>query len=191
MKKILLIVLSVLVVSSLSATPIFQVGPTVEFAKPYFALEKNLDLNDFAKIENYSFGLDARVNLMFLQLGVNSLYGSVSDGHNFSTLAYASLLSNPVKWLTVSIGLGASMDFFTTDFKKFYVNSSVVDNFVEILKQSPLYYRAQIGFDFKKVGISLSYNMPTKGSFAKLNAEALAPNLKNGKFRISLLFNFL
>ena len=86
--------------------------------------------------------------------------------------------------------MGASIDFYTKDFQKFYVNSTVVDNFVDILKESPLYYSAQVGYDFGKIGLSLSYNLPTKGFISNFNTDTMMPNLKNGKFRMSLLFNF-
>lgn len=189
-KKILSILFAVLLITGVTATPIFQIGPTVEFAKPYFAIEDSFSFEDFTKQENYSLGLDTRLNVLFLQIGLSGLYGNIDDGHNLSALLSCNILIKPVGKLTLSLGMGASIDFYTKDFQKFYVNSTVVDNFVDILKESPLYYRAQVGYDFGKIGLSLSYNLPTKGSISNFNTDTMMPNLKNGKFRMSLLFNF-
>lgn len=188
MKKILVSFLLVALVSSaVFAAPLIQLGPSVQFSKTL----KDISAEDLTKIENYTFGVDARVNVLFLQVALNGMYGKVGDMHNLSSVLSANLLISPIDVINLSVGVGPSINFTTEDFNTFYVNGSKIDEFGDVFMKSPLNYRAQVGINMGSLGLSLTYIIPTVGSFSEINDDTFKPNWDGGKFQASLLFNIL
>lgn len=193
MKKfiIALVVLS-LTVTTLFAAPIFQIGPTAQYQYKLKDITTGENVMDnLGNIDHWQFGADFRVNLWFLQIGLNGLYGKADDYHRLDSVLTANVLINPVDFLTIAVGMGPSMSFSTKDFKSYYVNGATIDNFGDVFMNSPLYYRAQVGFDFGMLGLSVGYLLPTKGSFKNFSGDTFIPAWDNGKFSASILFNFL
>lgn len=193
MKKILVSFLLVALVSSaVFAAPLIQLGPSVQFSKTLKDISaEDFDAEELTKIENYTFGVDARVNVLFLQVALNGMYGKVGDMHNLSSVLSANLLISPIDVINLSVGVGPSINFTTEDFNTFYVNGSKIDEFGDVFMKSPLNYRAQVGINMGSLGLSLTYIIPTVGSFSEINDDTFKPNWDGGKFQASLLFNIL
>ena len=193
MKKLIIALVVVsLTVTTLFAAPIFQIGPTAEYQYKLKDMQNSGNvMNDLLDIKHWQFGADFRVNLWFLQIGLNGLYGNVEGYHYLNSVLTANVLINPVDFLTIAVGMGPSMSFGTKDFKTFIVNGNDISQFGEVFMNSPLYYRAQVGFDFGMLGLSVGYMLPTKGSFKNFSADTFIPAWDNGKFSASVLFNFL
>jgi hypothetical protein len=194
MKKLVVtLALVAFTLSAVVAAPFFQIGPTAQYEYTLKDIEASADgltSDDVFDINNYSFGVDARINVLFLQVAANGLYGQTEEGnHRISTVLTGNLLFNPLDILTISAGFGPSMQYVTSDFKEFTVNGESVSNFGEVFMNSPLVYRAQVGLDLGGIGISGTYLLPTTGSFKNFEASNLTPDWQSGKFSLSVLFN--
>lgn len=194
MKKtmLILIIVLVLVPAGLFAG-IFNlnIGATAQYKIPVTDVEDGM-----ADIENWAFGPDLRLRILFAEVGVAGLYTKLDTGHQLSGLLTGGVSFDLLGFLRLGLGLGPRMAvFFDEDFGNpvVAVAGSVINDatFGDAFMNAPLTYRATVDFNLGRFLIGANYTIDSGGfTFENLDAELLMPDFDNNKgtFGVSALF---
>lgn len=192
MKKLCTVLLVLgLVLSSIFANNILQVGPSFTWNKPVVQFDElPEDMKDF-DINNLMFGADVRLNMGFFQLatqaGIGGAFGDAS-AVSFNTNATANLRFAPA-FFEIFIGAGVNMDFmYFKDAKQWTLNGQTFDNAGDAFARSSLIYRAGLGLNMGFLGLNVQAIIPTQGTFKE--NFSMMPLWENTKVTASVLFNF-
>ncbi|MFA5513481.1 MAG: hypothetical protein WDA17_01000 [Sphaerochaetaceae bacterium] len=197
MKKrvLILIIISLLVPATLFAGLInLNVGATAQYKIP--TIGDSEDLEDAANIENWAFGPDIRLRLLFAEVGVAGLYSKTEDGHTLSGVLTGGISLDLLGFLRVGLGLGPRMEvLFDEDFKNpevLIAGGSIDDaTFGDAFMNAPMTYRATADFKLGRFLVGLNYTIDSNGfTFADPDTEKLLPDFENnpGRVGVSLLF---
>lgn len=196
-KKILLLALvALLAASSVFAGQLFQIGLAAQYQNvlsDVLSAEEGgeVETAGLLDIENYKFGADVRVNLLFLNVSGLGLVQTEKDGDNtvwnFDTSLTAgfTLGLGPVR---ATVGVGPNM-MFGINGGEFSVDGQPVENFMEVAKASPLVYRGDLSINLGSFGIGASYMLNSETSLGEFDFAKLLPDWSAGKVSIALLFN--
>lgn len=193
-KKILvLMIISLLVSTTLFAGILnLNIGATAQYKIPTIGG----DLDGALNIEEWSFGPDIRLRLLFAEVGVAGLYSKLEDGgHSLSGVLTGGVSFDLLGFMRVGLGLGPRMGAkFDKDFKNPTVEidgAAEEATFGEAFMNAPLTYRATVDFKLGRFLIGLNYTIDSDGfSFANTDAQKLLPDFENnpGRVGVSALF---
>ena len=178
MKKIFAILVLSLVIATSAFASILQIGPaaTINFDA------SSTDIDSLKDFNRYQFGAEARVNLLFLQLGANGLFSLPNNSGSWAinTMLSANLVAGP-KAANISVGAAIPYVLYTND------NSFNTSKFFE----SPLFFKAGINLNFSFVGLGLSYYIPTDLAANKVltNIGDIKVDLSKGQLSLAVMFN--
>lgn len=174
MKKIIaVLVLSLIIVTSAFAS-ILQIGPaaTINFDA------SSSDIDSLKDFNRYQFGAEARVNLLFLQLGANGSFSLPNNSGSWAinTMLSANLVAGP-NAANISVGAAIPYVLYTNNTSKFF--------------ESPLFFKAGINLNFSFVGLGLSYYIPTGLAANKVltNIGDIKVDLSKGQLSLAVMFN--
>lgn len=196
-KKVCLLFLLALVVSSSLFASIIQVGPTVAVNVPlHINSKKIVDLKevDFTK---YAVGGDIRFNFGPVQLKTDIKGKFDSDlklvGFDFM-LAFG--LRADFKWVELDAGFGL-WDIGLKESKTWQFNGKKFTNLGDMFLDSDIYYRLGITFNIYRVSIAIDAFAPINTTLRGLDEireqsilASLSPNFERTNISIGFLFNF-
>jgi hypothetical protein len=201
MKKtiLILIIALVLVPAGLFAGIInLNIGATAQYKIPVTDVDDGM-----TDIENWAFGPDLRLRILFAEVGVAGLYTKLADdnaefasGHQLSGLLTGGVSFDLLGFLRLGLGMGPRMEvLFSEDFasSKITVGGVNIDDvtFGDAFMNAPLTYRATVDFNLGRFLIGANYTIDSGGfTFENLDAEKLMPDFDNNKgtFGVSALF---
>ena len=161
MKKIILILL-VLVIGITSAySSILQIGPTATLNNVNAFDEDFLDDledKDYLDPSIYKFGLDARINLLFLSAQANAFYQAPTEltGHLLDTTVYGILDFSLLSVVRAGIGPGLH---YVVDF------NALPKNFDEVVHNGSFNIKTHLTLALGKTALSAYYVLPTAYKF--------------------------
>ena len=184
MKKIILILL-VLVIGITSAySSILQIGPTTTLNDVNVFDEdfiEDLEELDYLDPSIYKFGLDARINLLFLSAQANAFYQPPTDtsGHIMDTTVYGILDFSLFSIIRLGVGPGLN---YALDF------TNLPKTFDDVLQNGSFNLKAHLSVDFGGTALSAYYVLPTAYKWnGPLPINGLF-DFEKGSLGISLLF---
>jgi hypothetical protein len=198
MKKrlsILLILLLIVSTGLFAGILNLSVGATAQYK---ISATEVSDAEFMGDIENWAFGPDVRLRLLFAEVGVTGLYSPREDGgHVLSGLMTGGVSFDVLGMLRIGLGLGPRIAAsFDKDFghpQIFVAGEGLVDStFGEAFMNAPMTYRATVDFKLSKFLIGLNYTIDSDGfTFANTDFGSLVPNFKDnpGKIGVSVLFS--
>lgn len=200
MKKtmLVLIVALLLVPAGLFAGIIdLSIGATAQY-NGGVALGNGLEWQEgMANIENYEFGPDLRLRLLFAEVGVAGLYSPIAEGgHRISGILTGGLSLDLLGLVRVGVGMGPRMavvfdDEFTTATVYGPDGTTVVgDNFEDAFMNAPMSYRATVDLKLGRILLGVNYIINSNGfTFAQENYDDLLPDFTQpGTVGVSALF---
>ena len=187
MKKILLILLVMIIGVSSAYSSIIQIGPTatldnVDIFKGKDAI--NLDTFDYKDVSNYQFGLETRLNFLFLSAHLNAFYQAPN-----ADLGVVS---------TIDTSLFGILDFSFFNIIRFGVGpgfhymldfTNIPEDSDTVLENSTIDLKAHLTFNVGKVGVSAYYILPTAFKYNEIfNPLVKMFDPEKGTVGVSLLF---
>ncbi|MGI6466716.1 MAG: hypothetical protein ACOXZZ_03885 [Sphaerochaetaceae bacterium] len=196
-KRLSILLILLLIVSTGLFAGIFNlsVGATAQFKIP----AKGVDATEFmGDIENWAFGPDVRLRLLFAEVGVTGLYSPrEGGGHILSGLVTGGVSFDVLGMLRVGLGMGPRV---AASFDKDFGNATIMvdgapegSDFGKAFMNAPMTYRATVDFKLSKFLIGLNYTIDSDGfTFENAEVGSLLPNFKDnpGKIGVSLLYSF-
>ena len=173
MKKIIAVLVLSLIIATSAFASILQIGPaaTINFDA------SSTDIDSLKDFNRYQFGAEARVNLLFLQLGANGSFSLPNNSGSWAinTMLSANLVAGP-NAANISVGAAIPYVLYTNDSKFF---------------ESPLFFKAGINLNFSFVGLGLSYYIPTGLAANKVltNIGDIKVDLSKGQLSLAVMFN--
>lgn len=174
MKKIIAVLVLSLIIATSAFASILQIGPaaTINFDA------SSSDIDSLKDFNRYQFGAEARVNLLFLQLGANGSFSLPNNSGSWAinTMLSANLVAGP-NAANISVGAAIPYVLYTNNTSKFF--------------ESPLFFKAGINLNFSFVGLGLSYYIPTGLAANKVltNIGDIKVDLSKGQFSLAVMFN--
>ncbi|MDD3823050.1 MAG: hypothetical protein PHN93_04815 [Sphaerochaetaceae bacterium] len=199
MKKTMLVLLAVLLLvpATLSAGILdLSLGATAQY-NGSFAISENMEWQEgMADIENYAFGPDLRLRVLFAEVGVAGLYSTTATGHRIGGLVTGGLSLDFLGLLRVGLGLGPRM---AVTFDEDWSNAQVIGptgpvsgdtDLAAAFMNAPMTYRATVDLKLGKILFGLNYIIDSDGfTFQEANYDKLMPKFENGgTIGASLLF---
>lgn len=190
MKKTLMVLLVVLfLVPAGLFAGIFDLslGATTQYNGNY-SVQDGLSWEEgMNKIENYAFGPDIRMRLLFVELDIAALYSKLDTGHKFSGIATGGLSLDLLGLLRVGVGMGPRL---TAVFDEDWGNAKVLDpsgneidedtDFALAFMNAPMTYRITADLKLGKILVGLNYMIDSGFTFEKLNYDKLIPDFSTG-----------
>lgn len=174
MKKIIAVLVLSLIIATSAFASILQIGPaaTINFDA------SSSDIDSLKDFNRYQFGAEARVNLLFLQLGANGSFSLPNNSGSWAinTMLSANLVAGP-NAANISVGAAIPYVLYTNNTSKFF--------------ESPLFFKAGINLNFSFVGLGLSYYIPTGLAANKVltNIGDIKVDLSKGQLSLAVMFN--
>lgn len=174
MKKIIAVLVLSLIIATSAFASILQIGPaaTINFDA------SSTDIDSLKDFNRYQFGAEARVNLLFLQLGANGSFSLPNNSGSWAinTMLSANLVAGP-NAANISVGAAIPYVLYTNNTSKFF--------------ESPLFFKAGINLNFSFVGLGLSYYIPTGLAANKVltNIGDIKVDLSKGQLSLAVMFN--
>lgn len=174
MKKIIAVLALSLIIATSAFASILQIGPaaTINFDA------SSSDIDSLKDFNRYQFGAEARVNLLFLQLGANGSFSLPNNSGSWAinTMLSANLVAGP-NAANISVGAAIPYVLYTNNTSKFF--------------ESPLFFKAGINLNFSFVGLGLSYYIPTGLAANKVltNIGDIKVDLSKGQLSLAVMFN--
>lgn len=192
-KTILILIIALVLVPAGLFAGIFNlnIGATAQYKFPVTDVEDGM-----TDIENWAFGPDLRLRILFAEVGVAGLYTKLDAGHQLSGLLTGGVSFDLLGFLRLGLGIGPRMVVsFDENFgsPEVEVAGSVINDatFGDAFMNAPLTYRATVDFNLGRFLIGANYTIDSGGfTFENLDAEKLMPDFDNNKgtFGVSALF---
>lgn len=196
-------ILALLIVLLLVPTGLFagifnlSLGVTAQYKEPFDFTEGDIPFEGMAEIENWAFGGDIRMRLLFAELDVTALYSKLEDGHLLSGLVTAGVSLDLFGFLRLGLGMGPRLGVAFSDDGEFSAwgpdgqplgpDTDFGDAFMNAL----MTYRLTADFKLGKILVGLNYTVDSDGfTFENLDVEKLVPNFNQGAIGVSLLYSF-
>ncbi len=192
-KKIVLLLIALLLVSTSLFATVFQFGPVAALPLPMdFDNPENM-AEPFKHFDNYRFGADLRLSIPTKYVGVQfDVLGLLSFGDGIfrlETIPTVDLVLLSQMPVNLTAGIGYDLNWAFGD--NAAVNGQPVSSILDSLKNSPFVYRVGLNIDAKVFGLGISYYMPTTASIADAALANWKPNLSDGRISVSVfLLNF-
>ncbi|PKL14681.1 MAG: hypothetical protein CVV52_00765 [Spirochaetae bacterium HGW-Spirochaetae-8] len=200
-KTLLVLVVALLLVPAGLFASLFNLslGATAQYTGAFDASQvQEFDWAQLANIENYGFGADVRVKVLFAEVGVSALYSQgVVD--NETLYALSGLVTGGVSLdllglVRVGIGMGPRVNALFDDHGNGFVWSgtdliTADTDFAALFMDAPMTYRATADINLGGILVGLNYTVDSFGfTFNNMNTLLLAPDLENGRIGASVLF---
>ena len=176
----------------------FSIGATAQYTNAFDATNTDqIDWESFADIENYGFGADMRLRILFAELDIAALYSQGEiDGetlHSVTGLVTGGVSLDLIGLLRVGLGMGPRINVLFNDagdvvvFNETQVITADTD-FAEAFMNAPMTYRATADLKLGGVMVGLNYTVDTDGfTFETMDTTKLAPNFAEGRIGVSAL----
>lgn len=186
MKKVIIALLVLILASPSIFASTFQVGATGRFGGDI------TDIESYKDISNYDFGADARFNLGALGLAANILFGKNGENNVYNTIITANYRME-VSIVEFSFGAGYALPIIVSPDGDVLIESKPVEETLDVLKNSQLLLRAQVGVNLGGIGLSADYKIPLSTIVDYLKAENREnlESFRQGRVAISVLLNIL
>ena len=174
----------------------FNIGATTQYKLKADDVVK-IDIDDLLDIENYSFGAEAKVKFLFLEVSDIALIGSDGDdGFNVSNLMTAGLSFDFLNLIRVGVGLGPEFEMNFNKDGEVYDDAGKIVKFKDIFMRANGTYKANVDFLLGGLTLSANYTVPSQGfniqNIVKngFNVADLAPkDFEDGRFGVSVLIS--
>jgi hypothetical protein len=202
MKKTMLALLIVLL---LVPTGLFagifnlSLGVTAQYKNP-LPLAEEIEEGFFegmAELDNWAFGGDIRMRLLFVELDVAALYSKLDNGHLISGLVTAGVSFDLFGFLRLGLGMGPRIGVSIDDDGETTIlgpDGGVIDEnteFGEAFMKALMTYRLTADFKLGSFLVGLNYTVDSDGfTFDNLDVDKLVPNFKQGAVGVSFLYSF-
>lgn len=200
-KKICIVLIAIaLLVPSFAFAQMFDIslGATAQLGPNPLANGGNWDWGTVGKIDNWSFGAEARFKITILEVDVVGLYnqfkptGSTETNHVISGMFTGGLSFDIFNIVRLGVGMGPKVSWNITE-KTFVIDQQMVNNMDDFGKgfmNAPMNYRATADVMLGPIMLGANYTVPSKFTFEKLDAKDLVPLWDMGQFGVSVLFSF-
>ena len=167
---------------SLFSAPLLQIGANASYNAP---IADDAFSDGLKEIENYTFGVEARVNLFdWVSIAVPATIG-FGDVMTYGTQPSINLNLPVAGFFDLAFGVGTKLDFAHQS-GTWLVNGTPIDNFGDAFANANMTYRAAATFNLGFLGIGLAATIPTDGTFSDFDAS---PNWEETTVSASVLFN--
>ncbi len=197
-KKIGIAVLVVaLLVPAMAFATMFDIslGATAQFGKN--PADTNFNWGSLGKIENWTFGGEARFKITILEIDAVGLYNRTGNDDIISGMVTAGLAFDIFDVVRLGVGMGPNLAWNITQKSVYTVDASgnnvllTGGNFADAFMGAPMNYRATVDFLLgKNFMIGVNYQVPSTFTFKNLIAKDLMPQWQNGRYGVSVLFSF-
>ncbi|MGI6432688.1 MAG: hypothetical protein ACOXZ4_02330 [Sphaerochaetaceae bacterium] len=198
MRKTILVVLMILalVPAGLFAGILsLSLGATAQYNGAVSVADELEWQDGFEDIENWAFGPDIRLRLLFAEVGLAGLYSSIDDGHQLSGILTGGVSFDLLGLLRIGLGMGPRMSVqFDSDFANptvMIAGTPETDvDFSTAFMNAPMTYRATADLKLGKLLFGLSYIIDSAGfTFEEQDWEKMLPDFEaGGTVGVSLLY---
>lgn len=181
----ILVLIIMMSLTGLAATPLFQIGPAVTFEHTVLSdSERAKDIN------SYGFGGDVRLNLFsWVSLDVPFTYSFGGNVHTIGTKPSVNLNIPAAGILDIALGLALDLDFqYDASGKSWYINGNPVSDYSNAMMGASLAYRLALTLNLGMLSIGAAASVPMEGTFDSFNGM---PSWSETNASVFLLFNFL
>ena len=196
-KTMLVLIIAMLLVPAGLFAGIFDlsIGATAQY-NGSLVIEEMEWQEGMADINNYEFGPDLRIRLLFAEVGLAGLYSPLaSGGHKISGILTGGLSLDLLGLLRVGLGMGPRMAIeFDEDFGNPQIRDGggnlVEGNFEDAFMNAPMTYRATVDLKLGRILLGMNYIINSNGfTFAQENYDKLLPDFtQGGTVGVSALF---
>lgn len=139
-------------------------------------------------IENYAFGADMRIRVLFAEVGVAGLYSALPDGHKIEGIVTGGVSLDLLGLVRVGLGMGprvsASFDSDWSNAMFYGPNNVELDegtDFETAFMKAPMSYRATADLKLGSLLFGINYTIDSDGfTFEEGNYDKMLPNFENG-----------
>lgn len=200
MKKTMMVLLVVLfLVPAGLFAGIFDlsIGATAQYNSAV-SVSEGIEWQDgMADVENYAFGPDLRLRVLFAEVDVAGLYSQIPSGHKIGGIVTGGLSLDLLGLVRVGLGIGPRL---SVEFDDAWGNATVFDtagnpidgdtDLETAFMNAPMTYRATADLKLGKMLVGLNYIIDSAGfTFEDSDYTKLEPNFDaGGTVGVSLLF---
>lgn len=177
-----------------------SLGATAQYQGP-FDVTSDIEWADgMSEIENYAFGGDVRMRLLFAEVGVMGLYSQLEEGYKINGIVTGGLSLDLLGLVRVGLGMGPRMTATNIDGTWAVYgpeNEEVTEgtDFEAAFMNAPMTYRATVDLKLGKILLGLNYTVDSDGfTFENPDPTTLMPSADswgNGRIGASVLFTLL
>lgn len=164
-KKIWVLVAAIclLLPVSLSAEVLdFSIGATAQYNLDFEGASSSTS-EDFFDFDNYSFGAEARLKFLLLEVSDMALVGTENDGWQVTNLMTAGLSFDLLNLIRVGVGLGPEFLINIDENGNLTNENDEEFNFGDMFMQSNCTYKANVDFLLGGITLSANYTIPSQG----------------------------
>jgi hypothetical protein len=199
-KTILILTMVLLLVPAGLFAGVFDLslGVTAQNKMGYDATSGEFDEDMFTDVENYAFGGDIRMRLLFAEVGIMGLYSqTAAEETRIDGILTGGLSLDLLGLVRVGLGMGPRMTVVeeTGGWKVYGPDNTAIDedtDFESALMNAPMTYRATVDLKLGKILLGLNYTVDSNGfTFDEPNPANLMPDdaaWGNGRIGASVLF---
>lgn len=173
-----------------------SIGGTAQYKLPVDATDIGEEsFEGMTDIENWAFGGDIRMRILFAELDVVGLHSKLEEGHRISGLVTAGVSLDLLGILRVGLGLGPRLGVDIKDDSSIIIYDPEGDpitgdtDFKAAFMNAPMTYRVTTDLKLGKVLVGLNYTVDSKFTFENLSVEDLAPDFQHGAIGVSVLYS--
>lgn len=177
-----------------------SLGATAQYQGP-FDVTSDIEWADgMSEIENYAFGGDIRMRLLFAEVGIMGLYSQLDEGYKINGIVTGGLSLDLLGLVRVGLGMGPRMTATNVDGTWTVFgpgNEEVTEgtDFEAAFMNAPMTYRATVDLKLGKILLGLNYTVDSNGfTFEDPDPTTLMPTADawgNGRIGASVLFTLL
>jgi len=176
----------------------FSIGATAQYTNAFdVTATEGFDWESLKDPENYGFGADMRLRILFAELDIAALYSQGEVGgqtlHSVTGLVTGGVSLDLIGLLRVGLGMGPRINaLFNENGDGVIISNGQVINedtdFAEAFMNAPMTYRATADLKLGGVMVGLNYTVDTDGfTFETMDTAKLAPNFSEGRIGVSAL----
>ena len=166
-----------------------SVGATAQY-NGVINVDEGINWEDgMADVENYAFGADMRMRVLFAEVGVSGLYSSLDNGHNkIEGIVTGGVSLDLLGLVRVGLGMGPRL---SVEFDEDWGNATVYDgdgvevtedtDFESAFMNAKMTYRATADLKLGNMLFGLNYTIDSDGfTFENGNYDKMMPNFEDG-----------
>ncbi len=175
-----------------------SLGAVAQNKMAYDATSGEFDPDMFTNIENYAFGGDIRMRLLFAELGIMGLYSqTANDEIMFDGILTVGPSLDLLGLVRVGLGMGPKMTVVqeAAGWKVYGPDGTAITeetDFESAFMNAPMTYRATVDLKLGNLLFGVNYTVNSEGfTFGNMNTAALLPGESdwgNGRIGASVLF---
>lgn len=189
-KTMMVLVMVLLLVPAGLFAGIFDlsIGATAQY-NGSISVEDDLEWQDgMSDIENYAFGADMRLRVLFAEVGVAGLYSDISGGHKIEGIVTGGISLDLLGLVRVGLGMGPRLSVL---FDEDWGNATVygadglpIDedtDFEAAFMNAKMTYRATADIKLGNLLFGINYTIDSDGfTFKEGNYDKMLPKFENG-----------